>query len=67
MKTILPIFLTLTFFLSANAYRYAYRFNNTPISEAIVRISKDHPDVGISFIYKELHHYRTSASIKCNP
>ncbi|MGM9723181.1 MAG: carboxypeptidase-like regulatory domain-containing protein, partial [Muribaculaceae bacterium] len=34
-----------------------------PISEAIVRISKDHPDVNISFIYKELDNYRTSARI----
>ncbi len=63
MKTILTVLLTLTSFLTANAYKYAYRFNKTPISEAIVRISKEHPDVGISFIYKELEHYRTSASI----
>lgn len=50
-------------YISANAYKYSYSFNNTPISEAIVRISKDHPDVNISFIYKELDSYRTSARI----
>ena len=50
-------------FISASAYKYAYTFNNTPISEAIVQISKDHPDVNISFIYKELDNYRTSARI----
>ena len=50
-------------YVSASAYKYTYSFNNTPISEAIVRISKDHPDVNISFIYKELDNYRTSARI----
>lgn len=49
--------------ISAGAYKYAYLFDNTPISAAIVRISKDNPDVNISFIYKELDNYRTSAHI----
>lgn len=50
-------------YISANAYQYTYSFSNTPISEAIVKISKDHPDVNISFIYKELDNYKTSAKI----
>ena len=49
--------------ISASASPYSYIFRNTPISEAIVRISKDHPDINISFIYKELDNYRTSARI----
>ncbi len=63
MKTILTILLALTAFICANAYEYSYIFDNTPISEAIVRISKEHPDANISFIYKELDHYKTSARI----
>lgn len=63
MRTILTIILAVMTFISANAYKYAYSFDNTPISEAIVRISKDNPDVNISFIYKELDNYRTSARI----
>ena len=63
MKAILTIILAAMTFISASAYKYAYTFNNTPISEAIVQISKDHPDVNISFIYKELDNYRTSARI----
>ncbi len=63
MRTILTIILAVMTFFSVNAYKYAYTFNNTPISEAIVRISKDNPDVNISFIYKELDNYRTSARI----
>lgn len=50
-------------FISASAYKYSYTFNNTPISEAIVRISKDHPDVNISFIYKDLDNYKTSSNV----
>lgn len=63
MRTILTILLAVMTYVSANAYKYAYSFNNTPISEAIVRISKDHPDLNISFIYKELDNYKTSAKI----
>ena len=64
MRTVLSILLAVMTCISASAYRYAYSFNNTPISEAIVRISKDNPDVNIAFIYKELDNYRTSASIQ---
>lgn len=50
-------------FISAQAVRYSYKFDGTPISEAILRIAKDHPDLKISFIYKELDNYKTSARI----
>lgn len=63
MKTILTIILAAMTFISARADKYSYSFSNTPISEAIVRISKDHPDINISFIYKELDNYRTSAHV----
>lgn len=63
MRYILATIMTVISFVSANAYEYSYSFNNTPISEAIVRISKDHPDVNIFFIYKELDNYKTSAKV----
>lgn len=63
MKTILTVILAAMTFISARADKYSYSFSNTPISEAIVRISKDHPDINISFIYKELDNYRTSAHV----
>lgn len=50
-------------FISAQASRYSYIFRNTPLSEAIVRLSKDSPDLNISFIYTDLENYRTSAKI----
>ncbi|MDE5797225.1 MAG: carboxypeptidase-like regulatory domain-containing protein, partial [Muribaculaceae bacterium] len=63
MKTILTILMAAITFVSASAYKYSYSFSNTPVSEAIVKISKAHSDVNISFIYKELDNYRTSAKI----
>lgn len=63
MGKIQTIILAVMTYISASAYKYNYSFSNTPISEAIVRISKDHPDVNISFIYKELDNYKTSATV----
>ncbi|MDE6276972.1 MAG: TonB-dependent receptor [Muribaculaceae bacterium] len=64
MRTILAVILAAIAYVSADASRFTYSFDNTPISEAIVRIGKDHPDVNIFFIYKELDHYMTSATIE---
>lgn len=50
-------------FISAGAAKYAYKFDNTPVSKAIVEISKKHPEINISFIYKQLDRYHTSAVI----
>lgn len=63
MKVIITIFLAAMTFITADARKYSYRFNNTPVSQAIVNISKDNPDENISFIYKELDNYITSAVI----
>lgn len=63
MKSFIIILLAVMTFIPASAYKYAYTFNNTPISKALVRISKDHQELNISFIYKELDNYRTSAHI----
>lgn len=63
MRTILTLLLAVMTYISASAYKYNYSFNNTPISKAIVRIGKDHPEINISFIYKELDNYKTSAGV----
>lgn len=64
MKIILTVILAAMTFIPASAYKYSYSFTDTPVSEAILRICKDHPEVNISFIYKELGNYRTSAKIR---
>ena len=63
MKAVLTFLLAAMAFISAHAGEYAYSFDNTPVAEAVIRICKDHPEVNISFIYKELDNYRTSAKI----
>lgn len=63
MKTILTAVLAMMTFLSASAYKYKYTFNDTPVAQALLQISNEHPDVSISFIYKELDKYKTSAHI----
>ena len=64
MKIVLTLVLAVMTCFSANAYKFNYTFSDTPVSAAIVRISKDHPDINISFIYKELGNYRTSAVVR---
>ncbi len=63
MRLIFTIILAVTTFVSALASKYSYKFDNLPVSEAIVEICKSHPELNISFIYKELDRYRTSATI----
>lgn len=52
MRTILTIIMAVVTFISAGAYTFNYTFHNTPVSEAIVKISKEHPDINISFIIR---------------
>ena len=63
MRTIITIIMAVMTLIPASADKYLYNFRNMPISEAIVRISKEHPDVNIFFIYNELDNYTTSAEI----
>ncbi len=49
--------------LAALGSVYSYRFDAEPLSKALVAISRDHPDITVSFIYDELESYTTSARI----
>ncbi len=50
--------------ISAHAAEYSFKFHNSPISKALVEIGKKHPELNISFIYKDLDNYRTTAIIE---
>ncbi len=63
MKHMLIFLLAVIGFIPAYPRHYSFRFSHTPVSEALVQLSKDNPDVNISFIYKELDSYRTSAHV----
>lgn len=45
------------------AERYSYHFKSIPLSKAIEKVVKDHPDAKVTFIYNELDDYTTSAHI----
>lgn len=49
--------------LTAVAARYEYTFHNTPISRALTRLVKEHPEAKITFIYNEMDDYATSATV----
>lgn len=58
------IFIIIAFSLiPAFAYRYDHTFRSTPLSQAIIAISGKNPEINISFIYKDLDRYTTSARI----
>lgn len=50
-------------FISGYAKKFTYFFHNTPISQALVTISHDNPDINLAFVYKELDNYKTSSKI----
>lgn len=49
--------------LMANAEKYSYKFNSTSLSDALAKISEDHPEAKISFIFNELEKYNTSSKV----
>lgn len=63
MKHILVLVWAAMVFIPAYPWHYSCRFSNTPVSQALVQLGRDNPDVNMSFIYKELDSYRTSAQV----
>lgn len=49
--------------LSAIAANFEYKFNDTPLPNAIRQIMEDHPELLVNFIYNELEDYRTNATV----
>ena len=66
MKKHLLILLVMVCSVAGYAETFNYRFNSTPLSEALSRIAEEHPSLNLNFIYNELENYRTSAHIKTN-
>lgn len=63
MKFISAIIIAIVASVSAGAKKYVYTFRDTPVSEAIIRIGRDNPELNVAFIYKELDLYRTSGRV----
>ncbi len=63
MRSVIILIMAMVSVLPAGAKKFVYKFHATPISQALVTLSRDHGDIDISFIYKELDNYKTSAAI----
>lgn len=66
MRIVFTVLTVVMGFMVVYADSYSYRFDNTPLPRAIIRLNSDHPEVSISFIYKELDHYHTSAYVSAD-
>ena len=63
MKIIIPFLTALICVATGYASTFSYSFKSTPLSDALVRIAEDHPDLYLNFIYNELDKYITSAKV----
>ncbi|MDE6263930.1 MAG: TonB-dependent receptor family protein [Paramuribaculum sp.] len=63
MKHILLLVIAVLGFIPVYPWHCSYRFRDTPVSQALVQLGKDNPELNISFIYKELDNYRTSVRV----
>ncbi len=63
MKRFVILSVLAVIYVAAFAARYEYKFNNTPIAQALAKLVKDNPSAKITFIYNEMDDYSTSATI----
>ncbi len=66
MKRLVILFAAMLCVATAFAQKFSYRFNHTPLADALVQIAGQHPDIHINFIYNELDKYPVTATIHTN-
>lgn len=66
MKRLIILFAVMLCIATAFAQKFNYRFNHTPLADALVQIAGQHPDIHINFIYNELDKYPVTATIRTN-
>ena len=66
MKRLVILFATMLCVATAFAQKFSYRFNHTPLADALVQIAGQHQDIHINFIYNELDKYPVTATIHTN-
>lgn len=66
MKRLIIFFAVMLCVATAFAQKFSYRFNHTPLADALVQIAGQHPDIHINFIYNELDKYPVTATIHTN-
>ena len=63
MKHTVIFILAIVFAIGTYADKFYYRFNSTPLADALSKISDEHPEIEINFIYNELENYKSNAAI----
>ncbi len=63
MKRIVILFAAMFCVAVTHAGKFSYRFNNTPLADALVQIAGQHPDLHINFIYNELDKYSVTTNV----
>lgn len=63
MKQTVILILAIAVAMGAYAEKFNYRFNASPLADALSKISDEHPEIEINFIYNELENYRSNATI----
>lgn len=66
MKRLIILFAVMLCAATGFAQKFSYRFNHTPLADALVQIAGQHPDIHINFIYNELDKYPVTATIHTN-
>ena len=66
MKRLFVFFSVMLCVLAAFAQKFSYRFNHTPLADALTQIAEQHPDIHINFIYNELDKYPVTATVRTN-
>lgn len=63
MKRLIILVAVMLCFAVAFAQKFSYRFNHTPLADALTQIAEQNPDIHINFIYNELDKYPVTANI----
>lgn len=66
MKRLIILIAVMLCVATAFAQKFSYRFNHTPLADALVQIAEQHPDIHINFIYNELDKYPVTATVHTN-
>ena len=66
MKRLVILFAAMLCVGASFAQKFSYRFNHTPLADALMQIAGQHPDIHINFIYNELDKYTVTANIHTN-
>ncbi len=66
MRQSITFLLAIMVAISGYAQTFQYKFTARPLAQALSKISDEHPEIEVNFIYDELENYKSTASINTN-